>query len=263
MRHSEGTLEWFFEDRRFRAWRDDERCEMPPILWCQGEIGTGKTILVSQVLEHLLARHVPKGTLAVVYCRLDEQRSQSAGCILGLVLAQLFQNDNMGFDIPPVVVNAFKSRPSFWSRKPTSSQLEDWLSTRILEGGTPAYIQIDALDELQRLSRRRLLRVLDSLALRRHRFRLLVTSRHAPECVSDMFSGEPLNIHAQATDLRTFVDVQLLEDCTDRFRQLILGPARDPSFTSVKEEISVEIVRAARSMYACVCAILPCDPWGC
>lgn len=244
--YSQGTLNWFFRDGRFRTWRDDEACQSPSVLWCQGEMGTGKTTLMSQVLERLLSRDASQRNVAVIYCRLAEQSSQSAESILGLVLAQLYQNDDLSFDIPPAVKGTFESRSYFWLRRPSLNQLTDWLVSRVPTGGQPAFVLVDALDELHPLSRKKLLHVLESPALKRCPFRLLITSRYPPEHEADLFSGHPVEIRAQKEDLQRLVNTKLSEHSTEKFRHLLLRPARDPRFASVREEISQTTIEAAQ-----------------
>jgi Cdc6-like AAA superfamily ATPase len=167
-------------------------------------MGTGKTTLVAQVAEHLAAGDTPKSNVAVVYCRLAEQSHQSAENILGLILAQLYHRKDQGVKFPPPVEAAFDNSrvlPIFMRKRPTLSQLEDWLTYRLLTVDRPTYVLMDALDELHYKSYQRLLGVLESLSRRDCALGLLVTSRYSPEHNIGVFDSQVMEIRTETKDL--------------------------------------------------------------
>jgi Cdc6-like AAA superfamily ATPase len=249
MQYRESTLEWFFEDDRYRTWRDSLR--RPRALWCQGNMGTGKTTLVAQVAERLSAGGTPQSNVAVVYCRLSEQSHQSAENILGLILAQLYDRKDQGVVLPPYIKAAFDKASllsMFRRKRPTPSQLEDWLVSRLLAAKSPSYILMDALDELHDKSYQRLLKVLGSLPLKGCAFGLLVTSRYSPEHNIGVYDSHTMEIRAKVKDLQTLVSSTLSEASDRRFQQLLAKPARSACFASIREEISHQVVIAAQNM---------------
>jgi hypothetical protein len=249
MQYRESTLEWFFEDDRYRTWRDHSG--RPRVLWCRGNMGTGKTTLVAQVAEHLAAGGTSKGNVAVVYCRLAEQSHQSAENILGLVLAQLYHRKDQGVKFPPSVEAAFENSrvlPIFSRKRPTLSQLEDWLTSWLLAVKSHAYIVLDALDELHDKSFQRLFKVLESLSLEDCPFGLLVTSRYSPEHDTGVYDSQVMETRTETKDLQTLVSSTLFEASDRRFQQLLAKPARDARFATIREEILHQVVIDAQNM---------------
>jgi tRNA A37 threonylcarbamoyladenosine biosynthesis protein TsaE len=250
MQYRESTLEWFFEEDRYRTWRD--HLGRPRVLWCRGNMGTGKTTLVAQVAEHLAAGYISEGTcnVAAVYCRLAEQSHQSAENILGLILAQLYHRKDQGVKFPPPVEAAFDNSrvlPIFSRKRPTLSQLENWLTSR-LAVDSPTYVLMDALDELHYKSYQRLLGVLESLSRRDCALGLLVTSRYSPEHDIGVYDSQVMEIRSETKDLKTLVRSTLSEASDRRFQQLLAKPARDARFANIREEISYHVVIAAQNM---------------
>jgi len=250
MQYRESTLEWFFEDDRYRTWRD--RFRRPRVLWCQGNMGTGKTTLVAQVAERLSAGDRSQSNVAVVYCRLAEQSHQSAENILGLILAQLYHRKDQGVELPPCIEAAFH-KASFLSmfrrKKPTLIQLEDWLVSRLLAIKSPTYILMDALDELHDKPYQRLLKVLDSLSVKGCVFGLLITSRYSPEQDIGVYDSQIMEIRTETKDLQTLVSSTLSEASDRRFQKLLAKPARNARFASIREEISHQVVVTAQNMW--------------
>lgn len=139
------TLGWFFDDDRFKHFRDETDGERS--LWCRGDPGTGKTTLMAQIVRHLQTIGMPKGNLAVVYSRYQEKDAQTAESMLGSILAQLLQREEHGFDIPEDIRDSALKAPFFLKVKPTTKSLHIWLRRR-LQAGPPVFVLLDAVDEL-------------------------------------------------------------------------------------------------------------------
>jgi len=249
--YQEGTLGWFFKETRFQAWRDDCDHRTPPTLWCRGDLGTGKTTLVAQILNHLQSSNMPNCSLAVVYCRAAEQNMQTPEMVLGSILVQLWQRDDQSFDIPNNVKEAFDNfsrKFQAWRRPkaPKMKELEHWLDER-LSCGQPAYILLDALDEMNPQYRRQVLRALQSpyTALR-----LLATSRNIPEIGSELPEHQEIEITAHKRDLKTLIQARLHERGTETFHETILKQSSNsPFFATIEEEIFSKVIDSAKNMY--------------
>lgn len=244
--HQEGTLSWFFDDARFQDWRDKHNSESPSVLWCRGNMGTGKTTLLAQVLCHLQAKHSRRGKLAVVYCSFADKHNQTAEALLGSILGQLYLNNNQGFKIPHHVKTAFQ-QPWFWRRSPTMFQLQSWLEQRLVDEEEPVFVLLDALDEMETSSRRTLIRSLQGISCRN--LRLLVTSRNLPDIGRELVQTHDIEIYAHASDLKTAILSQLRQQGSEEFQKRILSrPGRTP-YATIEDEILAKVLMTAANMY--------------
>lgn len=244
--YQEGTLSWFFADRRFQKWRDRNEGTSSSVLWCRGEMGTGKTTLIAQILEHLNIRKSCETDSAIVYCRYADRQNQTAENLLGSILAQLYQRIARKFDIPLHVKRCFDKQFSFWTKKPSLGELESWLKWR-LENETPVFILLDALDEMEPASRRKLLRSIRSVE--HHALRLLVTSRSLPEIGKELWQKEEIWVHAHRQDVVTFISSRLQDDVADEFLDHVLKTPGRQGCLTVKDEILYKVAESAGEMY--------------
>lgn len=242
-----GTLRWFFEDVKFLAWRDDWESQHASKLWCQGSLGTGKTVLTAQIVAHLHNGGVAKPNIAVVYCRYAERKAMTAEHLLGSILTQLYQSDDQGYDIPLHVKAAYK--PKLWLRmKPNLKQVTDWLCLKLLADERPTFIIVDACDELSPLSRQNLLHTLGSML--HTNLRILITSRHLPEDDGrDLYESRIIEFCPNREDMYRSVKTKILGQRSERFQQLISGKAaRDSAFETAEDEIVCRIVELSGDM---------------
>lgn len=238
--HEAGTFGWFFEDPRFTGWRDVQVVQDPVILWCRGQMGTGKTTLIAQVREHLHNREESRSGLAVAYCRYSKRNIQTAESILGSIIAQLYSRHEQSCNLPEDVVNAYHAQT--WV-SPRMAQLEEWLHARS-KLGAPVFVLLDAIDELDILLIRRLLRTLQSSNLK-----LFVTSRDLPLLKQEFGAYTVIQTRASERDLRTMILARLKRESTRDSRQRVLEqPARGRFHRSVKEEVISKIMQSAGNM---------------
>jgi hypothetical protein len=82
------TAEWLRKESEFDMWKD---APQTAILWCLGTIGMGKTVLMSNVVDHLQLHAVRNSNEIVCYyfCRIDNEASLSARNILGSLARQI------------------------------------------------------------------------------------------------------------------------------------------------------------------------------
>jgi len=156
-------------------------------------------------------------------------------------MAQLCQRDESGFDIPPYIQAAYKSQPRFWTQKPTTQQLSDWLHQR-LDSGRPAYIILDALDELETSCRQKLLRTLYSLP--HVSLKVLVTSRDLPEIGAELSDTWSIMVSASEQDLTTLICARLREAA------LVSGSVEQAeAFANAEPQILSKIIELANNTY--------------
>ena len=84
-----GTAEWFQENAVFRAWRSSTG---RTAIWCKGKMGTGKTVLMSSILEHL---QVSRGLTEVIsyhFCLPDRAATLQERQVLGNIARQILDS---------------------------------------------------------------------------------------------------------------------------------------------------------------------------
>lgn len=135
---ADGTTTWIQRDDSFSAWiQNTKSC----IMWCSGNLGTGKTILTSSVVAHLSTVRGPRDKIAYFFCQTEDSTSLSAENIFGSIVSQLLESH---------------------LEQAGSSQLEDLYKTcqnfdvqnfsQLLlkvEPGGANYVIIDGLDECE------------------------------------------------------------------------------------------------------------------
>lgn len=84
-----GTAEWLTKDAVFRQWVEDP---VASILWCSGTMGTGKTILTSNVVAQLHASCKSNDVIAYYFCQAENEPSLLAKNILGSLALQMLHH---------------------------------------------------------------------------------------------------------------------------------------------------------------------------
>ena len=79
------TCQWFFENDIFKQWLDGTT----PFVWLNGDVGCGKSILCSSIVEKLQHARVQLCTTAYFYFSWDNSDSHDLGILLRCILAQL------------------------------------------------------------------------------------------------------------------------------------------------------------------------------
>ena len=82
------TGSWLLEEPNFRKWVNSESSNRT--LWCPGDPGTGKTVITSIVVDHLVKTIVSdRVRIAYVYCDYKDQAVQSASNLIACLARQL------------------------------------------------------------------------------------------------------------------------------------------------------------------------------
>ncbi|KAJ6186470.1 hypothetical protein N7519_007771 [Penicillium mononematosum] len=136
------TAEWFQKESVFDEWKDDPRTA---ILWCLGTIGMGKTVLMSNVVDHLQLHAARKRneTVSYYFCRLDNEASLSARNILGSLARQILDTQ--------IEQSEYETLLSLQETTEDISSATDvvrFLLSHLQAGkGTKYYVVLDGLDE--------------------------------------------------------------------------------------------------------------------
>ncbi|KAJ7591832.1 ankyrin repeat-containing domain protein [Mycena floridula] len=190
------TGEWLLADAEFQRWTAGH----VGILWCPGDPGVGKTMLVSRVIDHLqkLTQGQPGVRVAYIFCDYRQSSTQGATDVIGSVLRQLLINSK---EIPGSlhsIHDCYKAVP------PQPRTLHDF--TTALEPQiqlySRVYLVIDALDESSPETRDILISTVHRLA-ELGRLHVLVTSR---QTIGDEFANDSqIHIWANDGDIRRYI----------------------------------------------------------
>ncbi|KAF7349523.1 Pfs domain-containing protein [Mycena sanguinolenta] len=139
---SEGTGQWFLEDKRFTEWEDN-----PGVLWVEGPSGAGKSVISSMVISNLF-EHQKDFTavihpLAVAFFYFDfrNKEAQSVETALRRIVLQLSAQS----------LHPYKTLDKHWNlskgqQLPSYQDLVSLLLNLLHELGQ-TYVVLDALDE--------------------------------------------------------------------------------------------------------------------
>lgn len=231
----EGTGTSLLQSSTFQSWLHGEI----PTLLCLGGPGTGKTVLVAQVID-LITKHEGLKGAPVLYFFAD-QRTQQAGqqtpvSILAVLLRQLILSSRSISD----ETHVYCERHIGVGNRPEAQGLIACL-VRDTGEAPRVFVVIDALDELSELCRRDLMNFLHLLQGKRE-ISLMATSRPSPQTIT-MFevifrTYEILDIHHTQDDVEAFLLGQM-----SRLPDVVMRS------TNLQEYIKDKIMRRSGGVY--------------
>ncbi|KAK4099460.1 hypothetical protein N658DRAFT_568134 [Parathielavia hyrcaniae] len=184
---SPGTCVWIQHKQSYNEWKD-LRQAAPPILWCTGEPGTGKSVLAGFVVEDLGHSH-----LACSYYFFkhgDSSKFRLGACLRSLAF-QMASEDRPRVD--------FENERKLWRLV--------FALNLFREATVSHYWVIDALDECTNFAT-----LLDSMLSKMDtslRLRILITSRETPEvCRLFAILGPQRHRHEHISAEETLPDVE-------------------------------------------------------
>ncbi|KAE9391027.1 hypothetical protein BT96DRAFT_980020 [Gymnopus androsaceus JB14] len=164
-----GTGAWILKHQEYIKWNSS----LSSLLWIQGKAGSGKTILLTMIIEDLSSNT----STTVLYHYFDfRDNSGAKSSYQGFLLSLLQQ---MGFDedtIHSSLQRLYQKCKRLGLAPPTNSAIEDTLNT-IIQERPPGYIIIDALDECTKAEQ---VQVLKWLASHSAQFHIAITCRYPP-----------------------------------------------------------------------------------
>ncbi|CRK34635.1 hypothetical protein BN1723_014880 [Verticillium longisporum] len=227
-KHQYNTAEWIFTTPEFERWHDGTG---PSLLWCSGKIGSGKTILCANVINHVLVKKGSKDRVTYFFLQYDESNSLMAETMIRSIIRQSID--------PTASPEQVESQIKDLRQKPFV-QLNEWASLfrKRIEGSSVFFIFIDGLDECDATERRASLDVLSSLATGDPRLRIFITSRGSVD--KDLRDRFPrmgrvsMTSDCVASDIRLYIDAVVDERVRDG--ELAVG---DPLLLeTIKETLS-------------------------
>lgn len=233
--YQEGTLSWFFEHKTFLSWC----CGRHKVLWCPGNMGAGKTILVSAIIDHFLRQssNAENVRVAFCYCQNQMQLEQTVPAILGSLLAQIYTRGPGHIQIPKDVSNWYMKKKA----NPLVKQLVTWLA-QVGGSDQKTFLILDGLDEVEQGRRRDLI---DELMLGcTENMQLLVASRPLPDIREILDDPATIRIRAARDDLQKFVAFQLSKPSNRKLMRLIeLEESRPATGLTLRDEIVQRVTK--------------------
>ncbi|KAH7024882.1 ankyrin repeat-containing domain protein [Microdochium trichocladiopsis] len=227
------TTRWVFDTPQFQQWLDGES----PVLWCSGKIGSGKTIVASSAIHHLLN---VKGSLgcpiSFFFAEYDDAASLNPDVILRSILRQMLQ----GTKISQAMGRSIQSMIS----SPTSSDLSDLLR-ELTQVPLKSYIVIDGVDQCEAKDRKELLKTLSTVAIPGSNTRLFLSGRNSlQDELHKYFPGMgrlKLDCEATTDDIATYIKGFLDEKLKDG--DLVV---RDPTLVG---DVRAALEKGAQGMF--------------
>lgn len=144
-RHTSDTCAWLLQDSRFLNWADKSASNRA--LWCPGNLGAGKTVATSVVINRLVEKYETAGdiSIAFVYSDYNARAEQTSAALLGSLLKQLVLSSR---SFPSYLVRGYKELCH--NKTPQALDIDGALKllNHQCHRTKVVYVLVDALDEL-------------------------------------------------------------------------------------------------------------------
>ncbi|KAH8660327.1 hypothetical protein BX600DRAFT_438539 [Xylariales sp. PMI_506] len=237
-RHT-GTAQWVLETQEFHSWTQGVSIsgENQRVLWLSGKIGSGKTVVTTSVIDHILLMGRPStGLVSFFFVQFDDQESLSAERILKSLLRQRLDQVDMGDSILKEVETI--------NQEMQLDRIVTLLQDTMVASAT-SYIIIDGLDELVNAERQILIKVLSSLAALATNIRIFLSGRDSirQDLLKYISACHYISMDSESTveDIVTYVDGIVEEKIEGQ--ELRLG---EPALA---DEIKMALVDGAQGMF--------------
>ncbi|KAK3367844.1 hypothetical protein B0H63DRAFT_565724 [Podospora didyma] len=199
------TGKWLLRSEEYSRWRNGP--DQMGAFWCHGIQGSGKTNLVSIIVDDLRGLQqpgVPPATVAFFYFSHLDRLAQSPYKVLSCVLRQFLEQ----LDEIPRAVRAVYETAHTKGALP-HFQCESLL-VEILKDPRRSYLVLDALDECSEEHRSSILRTLAQID-QSQGARILITSRpHINEIPATLANLSTMKIVAHDSDIELYIRRELL-----------------------------------------------------
>ncbi|KAJ7327642.1 ankyrin repeat-containing domain protein [Mycena albidolilacea] len=189
--YQKGTGGWLLEDSHFQQWE----LNSGGTLWCEGIPGSGKTVLVSMVVDHLNTQAQNRNVgVACIYLNHKDTEVQTVPNLLSGLWRQLV----FGKDVTSQVQELYKQHTEKGTR-PSLDSIHLALCAAIAQF-SKVYIVVDAVDEYPENQRHLLFEHLMEI---RSTVNLMITSRPHITPIAD---SVVLQIRANDKDIQSYID---------------------------------------------------------
>ncbi|KAH8987316.1 hypothetical protein EDB92DRAFT_2016485, partial [Lactarius akahatsu] len=143
--YHEGTATWFFEGTIFKEWE-----LIGSLLWIHGKPGSGKSILCTSIIKHLISlRDDGLATLAFFYFDFRDKEKQNIRNFLTSLLTQLSAYS----ELCCLIISRLYSTHGKGAQQPSVGVLKNCLKEMLrVVAQQPVYVILDALDECPDMS---------------------------------------------------------------------------------------------------------------
>ncbi|KAM3472159.1 hypothetical protein MY5147_005452 [Beauveria neobassiana] len=133
------TAEWIFAVPEFKRWYDGSG---PSLLWCSGKIGSGKTVLCANVVNHVFLHKGRHDTATFFFVDRDNAESLQAETLIRSIIRQSIDSTEVPQYLESRLTNLDHA---------VFVQLDAWIDLLryVVQQSTAFYILIDGLDEGQ------------------------------------------------------------------------------------------------------------------
>ena len=242
----DGTGQWLLNDPLFINWR---RGSVSSPLWLHGMSGTGKTKVVSVVVQDLLDQSdADQGVRPVFfYCSKDNQEParSNPNAILGSIARQL-SSVKPGSPILPPTSSLIQPTGHFDSRKCSTGELTD-LIIQLIAYYPINTIILDALDECSRDDRCLLLDAIHDILTRSTSLvKIFLSSREEGDLTDELRDYPNLRISSteNSRDIEIFIRTET-ERLVTRGRLLRNSMAKE----EIKNRIIEKLIKGANGMW--------------
>ncbi|PHH65759.1 hypothetical protein CDD81_1486 [Ophiocordyceps australis] len=226
-----GTGKWFLDGSKFQDWIHSAQ---PSTIWCRGDPGTGKTVMMSAAICHVEDHTCGSDTaIAHVYCNYQERQTQLTLEIWSSVIRQLAEQ----FDPLPDQVIAFRDRFIGKRCYPTEDDMI-LLVISLSKLFKKVFVFIDALDECPEENREHFIQTAVRLE---SCIRLFITSRHSVVLENRFSNMQRINLTAHKEDIRAYLQGRLEQN--SRLRSL------DTQVAGLKAQIVEKLLEQANGMF--------------
>lgn len=205
-----GTNDWILSCKEFEHWKESEKS----FLWLSGFPGSGKTILMSTLIDFLQhqTEHKAPNVLAYFYCDFRSPETRDPLNLAGSLLAQICFK--LGY-CPPSLESAFdrcKMSGSPYERRITLEIISEILLETAIENKIT--ILVDGLDECE--NRVEILEFFSELGVKAKLMNILVSSRDETD-IREAFSEMPrMRLELASAklnhDIDSYIDHRLSHD---------------------------------------------------
>lgn len=245
-----GSCSWLRQKAEYVDWKASS---ISSILWIHGIPGSGKSKLLSTVVQGLLedkARHIATSAVAYFYCTRDTAETQRADPdeVMRAVLKQL-ACFNASQPIHPAVMREYDKRKKDADEDgldPLQLSLHD-CNDLVLEitDQLPAIIIIDALDECDPRRRHELLKALRQIVVKSNNLVKVLVSSRDDEDIGCRLNNVP-NVYIRSDDnsidVERYIDQELKKAISEQ--RLLQGRVPD----SLQEQILRTLKNGAQGM---------------